>query len=1223
MNEKRSFEAIKAYFASRLVILDGAMGTEIQALNLSESDFRGEAFESHPCSLKGNNDILVLTQPEKICHIHNAFLEAGADIIETNTFNGTVISQSDYQTEAWVSAINEEGAKLARACADAYSRKTPDKPRFVAGSIGPTNQTASLSPKVEDPGYRNVSFDNLKDAYKQQILGLVKGGVDLLLIETIFDTLNARAALFAADEIFEQIGRKLPIMISGTLTDRSGRTLSGQTLDAFVASMKSPHVISIGLNCGFGAKHLASFIAELSRQTNLLVSVYPNAGLPNQLGQYEEVPDLTAHYVSELIEAGTVNIIGGCCGTTPAHIAAIAKVAEGRTPRKPPVLEVVTQLAGLEVLRIDKSRNFINVGERTNVSGSLKFARLIREGNYEEALSIALDQVTNGGQIIDINFDDGLLDSEVEMERFLRLIASEPEISKVPVMIDSSKWAVLERGLKSIQGKCVVNSISLKNGEAEFLEQAEQIRRYGAAVVIMAFDEQGQAETFERKIAICKRAYDLLIERLNFPAEDIIFDVNILAVGTGIEAHDSYAVDFIKAVAWIKANLPHAKTSGGLSNLSFSFRGNNQVREAMHSVFLYHAIQAGLDMAILNPGMIQIYDEIEPELLKKVEAVVLNQHPDATDALITYAQTLQGEGQQQKTKHLAWRDSSPEQRLKTALIHGTTEYLESDLEEVKQHLPTALEIIEGPLMDGMRTVGDLFGSGKMFLPQVVKSARVMKRAVTLLMPLLEAENSEKAQTRAGKVLLATVKGDVHDIGKNIVGIVLQCNNFEVIDLGIMVPTETIIETAIKEQVDLIALSGLITPSLDEMVQVATQLEAQGLNIPLIIGGATTSRLHTALKIAPCYSGGVIHSTDAPHAVSCAKHLLNEAEKPTFINKVNADYASAIALSEAHKKPLVSYDTIRKQSAEANGISNPSAGTIVKPKALGLHTIDQVSVETLIPYIDWTFFFTAWEFSKPYPAILEDAEQGAAAKKLYTDALQLLEVLKTQLRPRGVAGLFECVKQDESIKIGSVAFGLLRQQTADSQYLSLADFIESSSDLPAQKDYVGGFAVTAGLGIETVLAPYEAKEDAYSVLIIKTLADRLAEAFAEYLHEKVRKELWGYASQEALDMRELHRAKYQGIRPAIGYPCLPDHSQKEKLFKLLEVEERVGISLTESYMMNPVSSVCGLYFASPNAKYFELGQIGEDQLAAYAAVEGVSVEAAEKWLGSRVRKLEHF
>lgn len=1219
------FNQIKDYFSKQIIILDGAMGTEIQNLKLTESDFRGQIFLEHGCLLKGNNDLLVLTQPEKIAAIHNAFLEAGSDVIETNTFNATEISQADYNTAQHVWEINLQGAKLAKACADAFTAENPLKPRFVAGSMGPTNKTASISPDVENPGYRNVSFDELKEAYKTQIEALVEGGVDLLLIETIFDTLNARAALFAAEEVFEASGMPLPIMLSGTLTDKSGRTLSGQTLGAFLASMRSDYVISIGLNCGFGAKHLAGFINDLSKMTNLLISVYPNAGLPNPLGLYDEHPSLTASYLNDLIESGSVNILGGCCGTTPKHIEAIANIALGKSPRKPPTLEPVTILAGLEPLRIEKASNFINVGERTNVSGSIKFARLIREGQYEAALAIARDQVENGGQIVDVNFDDGLLDSAREMDIFLKLIAAEPDISKVPVMIDSSKWEVLEAGLKAIQGKCVVNSISLKNGEAEFIHQATQIKRYGAAVVVMAFDEKGQAENYEQKIAICKRAYELLVNEVKFPPEDIIFDANILAVGTGLEAHNRYALDYIQAVAWIKENLPHAKTSGGLSNLSFAFRGNNPVREAMHSAFLYHAIKAGLDMAILNPGMIQIYDEVDPELLTKVEDVIFDRFPEATDALIAFAQNMSVQsGDQMETVQL-WRQNDVKERLKLALMKGSTEFLEADLEEAKTILSTALEIIEGPLMDGMRAVGDLFGEGKMFLPQVVKSARVMKKAVGHLMPMIEAETKGSEQSTAGKILLATVKGDVHDIGKNIVGIVLQCNNFEVIDLGIMVPAEEILEVAAREKVDLIGLSGLITPSLDEMVTVAQQMEAKGFTIPLIIGGATTSLLHTGLKIAPCYSGGVVYSTDAPNMVSCAKQLLNAKTKMAFLETLQNQYQQVQAVSSAHQSRLESMETARKQSPKYNC----DASTIQVPNFLGKKTIDWIQVSDLVPYMDWTFFFSAWEFKKRYPEILTDEKLGVEASKLYEDAQEILEVLKKKITPRGVVGIFPCYKQGEDlyvedvfeeglyeegfsakgVTIESTVFNTFRQQKSGSDFLSLADFIASKDS--AAKDFIGAFAVTTGLGAREIAADYEQAGDTYSALLVKTLTDRLAEAFAEKLHEMVRTELWGYSTDETLSMTEIHQAKYRGIRPAFGYPSLIDHSEKKKLFGLLDVKNRVGIELTESFMMKPASSVCGLYFAHPESKYFDLGHIGEDQVTDYAQRTGLEKTEVEQ------------
>lgn len=1209
------FNEIRDYFKRKLIILDGAMGTEIQNLKLSEMDFRGEVFKDSKAALKGNNDLLVITQPKVIQQIHRSFLEAGADVIETNTFNGTSISQADYQTEDQVRAINYEGAKLARACADEFTALNPEKPRFVAGSIGPTNKTASISPEVENPGFRNVTFDQLKEAYKAQVTALIEGGVDLLLIETIFDTLNARAAMFAAEEVFETLGYALPIMISGTLTDKSGRTLSGQTLQAFVASMKGEYVISIGLNCGFGAEHLAAYIHELARSTDLLVSVYPNAGLPNPLGLYEEVPKLTAKYVKELIDAGVVNILGGCCGTTPAHIQAISQVAEGRAPRQAEKCSPLTVLAGLEPLAIDKSRNFVNIGERTNVSGSLKFAKLIREGKYEEALSVAKEQVENGAQIIDVNFDDGLLDSLTEMETFLRLVGAEPDISKVPIMIDSSKWEVLEAGLKAIQGKCVVNSISLKNGEAVFLHQAKTIKCFGAAVVVMAFDEKGQAESFEQKIQICSRAYKLLTEKVKFPPEDIIFDCNILAVGTGIEAHNGYALDYIQAVAWIKENLPHAKTSGGLSNLSFSFRGNNPVREAMHSVFLYHAIKAGLDMAILNPGMIQIYDDIEPELLKLAEAVILNKDSGATDRLIAYAEANHGSDTERREQVQTWRSQSVFERIKTALMRGNTEFLESDILEIKGTNLSALEIIEGPLMEGMRAVGDLFGEGKMFLPQVVKSARVMKKAVGILMPYIEAENKGKISHSAGKVLIATVKGDVHDIGKNIVAIVLQCNNFEVIDLGIMVPAEDILAAAEREQVDLICLSGLITPSLDEMVHVAEQLEARGFNIPLIVGGATTSKLHTALKIAPKYKGGVVHSTDAPHSVHCAKSLIDKNSKAEFLKGVYQEYERVVSIAEANKSPLVTMETARMNKPEFEF----NHKTVSTPKTLGIVPMDDTTVEDLIPYIDWTFLMTAWELNKPFPSILNDSVQGKVAEKLHEDGLKCLEKYKAILKPKGVVGLFRASSQGERISIygeKEFQFNWFRQQKQGSEYLCLADFIAPKAS--GQEDYIGAFAVTAGSEIQTLSEQLAAEGDDYTAILLKSLGDRLAEAFAEKLHEQVRKELWAYAPEEALSKYELLQGSYQGIRPAVGYPSLIDHKDKILLFELLQAEKYTGITLTSSYMMTPSSSICGFYFAHPKAKYFDLYHIGKDQVEAFARTTGRDLQEVEKYIGSRLK-----
>lgn len=1219
-------QAFAQRFKDRIGILDGAMGTEIQKLKLEEQDYRLGHFEDFPVPLKGNHDLLVLTRPELVLQIHEAFLEAGADLIETNTFNANKISQSDYSMVSQVRRINIEAAKLARKAADKYTTLTPDQPRLVAGSIGPTNRTASISPKVDQPGFRNISFDDLVEAYSEQIEGLMEGGVDLLLIETIFDTLNARAALFAAESVFEKRDQALPIMLSGTVTDKSGRTLSGQTLPAFIASMKASYVVSIGLNCAFGAKDLIPYIKEIAKNTDLLVSTYPNAGLPNQLGLYDEMPSDTVFYLKELIDGGYVNILGGCCGTTPEHIKAIAEGVRGKKPRQRPFdvtahSEPATVLAGLEAVKIDPSINFVNIGERTNVSGSIKFARLIREQQYEEALSIALDQVENGAQIIDINFDDGLLDSAKEMDTFLKLIGAEPDISKVPIMIDSSKWEVLETGLKAIQGKAIVNSISLKNGVESFKAQASQIKKYGAAAVVMAFDELGQADSFERKIQICQKAYDILVGEVGFAPEDIIFDVNILAIGTGIEAHNNYAVDFIKAVAWIKENLPYAKTSGGLSNLSFSFRGNNPVREAMHASFLYHAIHAGLDMAILNPGMIQIYDEVDPELLVLVEDVIFNKHNDATDRLIEFAEQFTAKSGAETEKILQWRSEPVAERLKHALMRGITDFIEEDLLQARELFPTALEIIEGPLMDGMRLVGDLFGDGKMFLPQVVKSARVMKKAVGVLMPFIEAESSTQKSSSAGKILIATVKGDVHDIGKNIVGIVMQCNNFEVIDLGIMVAPEIILETAIKENVDIVVLSGLITPSLDEMVTVATMMEEAGFTIPLMIGGATTSVLHTGLKIAPCYSGGVVYSADAPKAVSCAKALLNAEEKPKFLAQLYEQYEKVVSVAKAHVTPLISLEDARNRGPQYAF----NHETIKTPEFIGIKTIDSLTVEDLIPYIDWTFFFTAWEFNKHFPAVLTDPVTGEEASKLYADALDILAQVKDKLPLRGVLGIFPAYADGDDLVLqhengdsdpAETTFNCFRQQKQGSDYLSLSDFVAPAS--AGIQDYVGAFAVTSGLGVEALATAYEANGDHYSALVLKTLGDRLAEAFAEKLHELLRTSYWAYEVNEQLSMEDIHMAKYRGIRPAFGYPSLIDHSEKAKLFKLLEVESRVGIHLTEGHMMIPASSVCGLYFAHPQSKYFELYHIDEDQVKDYAQRTNVTQTYLEKLIGTRIK-----
>lgn len=1201
----------------RILILDGAMGTEIQNYKLSEKDYRGERFKAHPVNLKGNNDILVLTRPDLIHEIHLNYLESGADIIETNTFNSTSISQSDYQTQDIAYEINLKAAQLAKQAVSTYQTANT-RDCFVAGSIGPMNKTLSMSPKVEDPSYRSVHFDDVKQAYVTQIQGLIDGGVDLLLIETIFDTHNARAALMACDEVFAAKNVQLPIMLSGTLTDKSGRTLSGQTLSAFHTSLQNKNVISIGLNCAFGAKDLIPYIKELSAMTSLYVSIHPNAGLPNQLGAYEELPEQTASLLKELAEANALNIVGGCCGTTPAHIRAIANLMENYPPRIAEAKPIKTRIAGLEQLTIDENTNFVNIGERTNVAGSRKFARLIREKKYEEALDIARDQVENGAQIVDVNFDDGLLDGKEEMSIFLKLIASEPEISRVPIMIDSSKWEIIEEGLKSIQGKPIVNSISLKNGEDEFLYQAGILKEFGAAVVVMAFDEKGQADSFERKIQIAKRAYDLLIHRLDFNPADIIFDVNILAIATGIAEHNRYAIEFIDAVRWIKENLPHVKTSGGLSNLSFSFRGNNLIREAMHSAFLFHAIKAGLDMAILNPGMIQIYDEIDPELLEKVENVLFDRGENPTDILLDYAASIADQKSDIKEKSIdEWRTEPVSKRLSTALIKGITTYIDDDLAEARQELPNAISIIEGPLMDGMGIVGDLFGSGKMFLPQVVKSARVMKKAVAYLLPYIQEENVKGASTSSGKVLMATVKGDVHDIGKNIVSVVLECNNFEVIDLGIMVPPETIIETAMKENVDMIGLSGLITPSLDEMATMAKMMEDNNFSIPLLIGGATTSMLHTALKIAPNYSHPVVYSQDATKGVEAAKKLQNPKHHQSFVDSMYKEYDRISQISRDHVSKLVSYEDAVASKEQLNF----DATTIYKPNFIGIKKVT-ASIPELIPYIDWTFFFTAWEMKKRFPDILDDLVIGNEAQKLYNDALTMLNQLaKDQsLQAEGVLAIHEAYSDGDDIIVVTpekeYRLYNYRQQKENSAYLALSDFIAPKS--ANIRDYIGGFIVTAGLGVDALVKSYHAHHDDYNSLLVRVLADRLAEAFAEKLHADVRKEYWGYAADENLTKEDLLQAKYQGIRPAFGYPSLIDHSEKLTLFDWLHADENTQVTLTESFMMVPGASVSGLYFAHPRSRYYDLFHIDKDQVITYAQRKGISVDEAEKQIRTRIR-----
>ena len=1200
----------------KIVVLDGAMGTSIQKYNLTEKDFRGELLKDFHKDQKGNNDILSLTKPEVIKEIHKSFLKAGTDIIETNSFNSTSISQEDYGTENLVYDLNYNAAKIAREVADEFTKNNPNRPRFVAGSIGPTNKTASLSPHVENPGYRNVTFDSLVNAYKEQISALIDGGVDCLLIETVFDALNCRAAIVAANKVYEEKQVVLPIMISGTLTDKSGRTLSGQLLDAFAQSVRNENVISIGLNCSFGGADMIPFIKQLAHTEDVYISCYPNAGLPNVLGEYDELPKMTAGYIRELALEKDVNIVGGCCGTTPDHIKAIAEAVEGLEPRKIPKKKKESIYCGLEIIRSNKENNFINIGERTNVAGSAKFARLIREKNYEEALSIAKEQVENGAQIIDINFDDGLLDSQKEMEYFLRLIAAEPDISSRPIMIDSSRWEVIETGLKSIQGKPIVNSISLKNGEEEFLSHAKIVKDFGAAVIVMAFDENGQADTYERKISICKRAYDLLVNKLNFPPEDIIFDPNILAIATGIEEHDNYAVDYINATKWIKENLPYAKVSGGVSNLSFSFRGNNTIREAMHSVFLYHAIEAGMDMGIVNPGMIQIYDDIPKDLLKLVEDVVLNKHKNSAEKLLEKADDYkQGNTKVQTNKNL-WREKSLNEKLSYALVKGITEYLEEDLEEAVNAYPKPLSIIEGPLMDGMTKIGELFGDGKMFLPQVVKSARVMKKAVAHLLPYIEKDKAQGQAASAGKILLATVKGDVHDIGKNIVGVVLACNNFEIIDLGVMVPCEKIIETAIKENVDIIGVSGLITPSLDEMCHIAAEMEKRNMTIPLIIGGATTSKAHTALKIEPNYSGPVIYGYDASKTVEISKKLLGKNKKE-YIKSIKKEYEEVRNTYNSYESELVSLKEARENKFNINWNNRE----IPKPNFIGIKEVMNYTVSDLRPYIDWTFFFIAWEIKKLYPDILEDSAYGKEAKKIFNDANKMLDFIEENniVDIKGVFGIFKANSNGDNIELYNkdkslaATFNLFREQRKKNKgpYLCLSDFIapkEINKD-----DYLGGFIVTTGLKADEYAKKLEAEGDSYNAIMLKLVCDRLAEAFAEKLHEDIRKNYWGYAKDENLSMKEIFKASYRGIRPAFGYPSLIDQSQMKILFNLLNGEKVTGVKLTESYMMDPVSSVCGLYFASEDSRYFNSNFIDKDQAEDYANRCGLSLEQLEKAL----------
>ena len=1212
---------IHSLLRERILILDGAMGTMIQGYQLDEADFRGEAFRDHPCELKGNNDLLSLTRPEIIREIHTAYLEAGADIIETNTFNANGISMIDYRMEDRVYEMNLASARIAREACDAFTKRTPDKPRFVAGALGPTNRTASLSPDVNRPAFRNVTFDALREGYYQQVRGLMDGGVDLLLVETIFDTLNAKAALFAIEQYFEESGKSVPVMVSVTIVDASGRTLSGQTLEAFWVSIAHANLLSVGINCALGAAEMRPHVEELSQMAPIYVSVYPNAGLPNEFGGYDQTAEEMASLLSEFADSGFLNIVGSCCGSTPEFTRELARVMASKTPRQLPEVPPYSRFSGLEALTVRPDSNFINIGERCNVTGSRRFARLIREGNYEEALEVARIQVENGAQILDINMDEGLLDSQQAMVTFIHLIASEPDIARVPLMLDSSRWEVIEAGLKCTQGKSIVNSISLKEGEAEFKERARLARRYGAAVIVMAFDEQGQAESTERKVAICQRAYKILTEEVGFPPQDIIFDPNIFAIATGIEEHNNLAVNYIEATRQIKAALPHVLISGGVSNLSFSFRGNNTVREAMHSAFLYHAIQAGMDMGIVNAGQITVYEEIPKELLILVEDVIFNRRSDATERLVQYAETLKGEVKQE-AEEAAWRKLPVEERLKHALVKGIVQHIEADTEEALKAYDDPLKVIEGPLMEGMNTVGDLFGSGKMFLPQVVKSARVMKKAVSYLIPFLEERKKAGDRKNAGKILLATVKGDVHDIGKNIVGVVLACNNFEIIDLGVMVPTDKILRTAREERVDIIGLSGLITPSLDEMVHVAQEMTRQGFDVPLLIGGATTSQTHTAVKIAPVYSHPVVHVLDASRSVSVASNLLNSQLRDQFIKEIQENHEK---IRKAHQRKHGDKQLISIHEARRNRFAIDWKQTAITPPSfLGIKTFNDYPIRELVDRIDWTPFFQAWEMKGTYPGILDDPGYGEEARKLFADARKLLQRIIDEklLTAKAVLGLFpansvgddiEVYRDEERTTVLTVIHTLRQQMKKRNERfnLALADFIAPKTS--GIKDYIGAFAVTAGIGSEELVKKFEGENDDYNAILTKALADRLAEAFAERLHELTRKEFWGYARDENLSNEDIIREKYRGIRPAPGYPGCPDHTEKATLFELLNVTEHTGIRLTESYAMLPPASVCGYYFAHPEAHYFGVGKIGRDQVMDYARRKGLDSVTMERWL----------
>jgi 5-methyltetrahydrofolate--homocysteine methyltransferase len=1217
--EKR-LRKLREIVEERILLIDGAMGTMIQRHKLDEAGYRGERFRDYGRDIRGNNDLLTLTQPEIVAEIHRAYFEAGADIVETNTFNSTTVAQADYGMEALVPELNYRAARIAREIADDVAAKT-GSPRFVAGTLGPTNRTASISPDVNDPGMRNVNFDQLVVAYAEAARSLVQGGADILLIETVFDTLNAKAALFAVRQVQEELGIDLPVMVSGTITDASGRTLSGQTTEAFWNAVRHGELFAIGLNCALGASDMRPYIAELSRISDRYVCAYPNAGLPNAFGEYDETPEQTAAILAEFAQSGLLNIVGGCCGTTPDHIRLIAEAVRGVKPRKRASVEVKCRLSGLEPLNISEDTLFVNVGERTNVTGSAKFRKLIEAGDYAAAVDIARQQVVAGAQIIDVNMDEGMLDSEVAMVRFLNLVASEPDIARVPVMIDSSKWTVIEAGLKCVQGKAIVNSISLKEGEAAFIEQARKVRAYGAAVVVMAFDEKGQADTIERKVAICSRSYDVLTKQVGFPPEDIIFDPNIFAVATGIEEHANYGVDFIEATRLIKQALPHAMVSGGVSNVSFSFRGNDPVREAMHSVFLYHAIRAGMDMGIVNAGQLAIYADIPDDLREAVEDVILNRRTDATERLLSIAGRFKGEAGTKREADLEWRSLPVSKRLEHALVKGLDEFIVEDTEAARLEAEHPIKVIEGPLMDGMNVVGDLFGAGKMFLPQVVKSARVMKKAVAHLVPFIEREKSGAARSN-GKIVLATVKGDVHDIGKNIVGVVLQCNNFEVIDLGVMVPAERILDVARRENAALIGLSGLITPSLDEMVHVAREMQRQGFSVPLLIGGATTSPAHTSVKIAPQYREPVVYVKDASRAVGVCQSLVTPTLKPNFAAKIAEEHERR---REQHAGKTVKQPEANLAAARSNRRRIDWQGyRPVAPLRPGVQVFEDYPLSDLLDYIDWMSFFNAWEFAGKFPDILTDPVVGEAASNLYADARRMLKqiIAGNWLSVRAVLGFFPANSVGDDIEIYSgedrrellMTLSHLRQQKgkpAGQPHECLADYVAPRDS--GVRDYIGAFAVTTGIGIEEHVARFEAAHDDYSSIMLKALADRFAEAAAEHFHERTRRELWGYDTTEQLTNQQLIREEYRGIRPAPGYPACPDHTEKAKLWQLLDVERNTGIRLTESFAMYPTAAVSGWYIAHPESHYFAVGKIDRDQVEDYARRKGQSVEETERWL----------